>query len=518
VRFPEGGFAGDGQDARTAKLHNPTDIAVGPYGDIFIADTFNQRIRRVDAVTNIITTVAGTGVDTFSGDGGPAQQAALNFPSGIAIDAAGGLLIADTFNHRIRRVDPSNAVIDTIAGGPRGGAGGDGGPARQALLSWPGGVAVSAAGTIYIDDGSGLRSIDPQSGVINLLDANLRAPALAGNILYAIDVQRQVVVRLDEHAGRSETLTQSPNNPSAAALGDGQSSTQAHISAPDDVVVDKKGNFFWIEGTRIRGVDASTGRVRTVVGYNPETATGSDAETTGLGASTISGLTIGPDGSLYATILSEGAIYRVDPMSGRTTVVAFVPSASHISFQGNSSLLVSGDDLYRVNTQTGAVRTLIDVQDNWSITDVGSLPGGEIVYSECDLVDAAYLANVCRIQELLVGGGAPRTLAGGGSRDLAGSTGSASGSLLLDVSAMTVDESGAVFYAEREGAWIRRLNPGTGVVSTVAGSGQQGYGDDLEGAPPASFNAPQGLAAVGTGQLYVADTDNDRIRVITPMR
>ncbi|MEE8062232.1 MAG: HYR domain-containing protein, partial [Gemmatimonadales bacterium] len=149
------GFSGDGGPATTAALNSPFGVAVDAAGNLFIADVINNRIRKVDT-SGIITTVAGNGTVGFSGDGGPATTAALAFPSGVAVDAAGNLFIADQINQRIRKVDTSG-IITTVAGNGTLGFSGDGGPATTAALANPLGVAVDAAGNLFIADSSNQR-------------------------------------------------------------------------------------------------------------------------------------------------------------------------------------------------------------------------------------------------------------------------------------------------------------------------------------------------------------------------
>ena len=117
----EKGFAGDGGPANAALLNGPFDVAFDRAGNLYFSDTFNHRIRRVDAKTGIIATVAGNGEAGYSGDGGPATRAALNEPYGIVLDRAGNIFVADRLNRRVRRVDVASGVITTLAGHRRGG-------------------------------------------------------------------------------------------------------------------------------------------------------------------------------------------------------------------------------------------------------------------------------------------------------------------------------------------------------------------------------------------------------------
>ena len=148
-RIERARFGGDGSPATQAQLYYPSGVALDGAGNLYIADTANHRIRKMDS-SGVITTIAGTGERGFGGDGGPATQARLNRPSGVTVDGAGNVYIADTWNHRIRKMD-SSGVITTIAGTGERGFGGDYGPATQAQLNAPC-VTVDGAGNVYIAD------------------------------------------------------------------------------------------------------------------------------------------------------------------------------------------------------------------------------------------------------------------------------------------------------------------------------------------------------------------------------
>ncbi len=159
------GSSGNGGPATGARLRNPQDVALDSSSNIYIADTNNCRIRKVDAATSIITNYAGTGACGYNGDGAAATSRRLNRPRQLAFDGADNLYVADTGNNRIRRIDKVTGVITTVAGG---GAGGDGGLAVNARLNAPEGVAVNNFGTIYIADSGNnrIRRVDALSGII----------------------------------------------------------------------------------------------------------------------------------------------------------------------------------------------------------------------------------------------------------------------------------------------------------------------------------------------------------------
>ena len=167
------GFAGDGGLATNAKLAFPMGVAVDRNGDIFIADYRNCRIRKIDLKTQIITTIAGTGECASKGDGGPAIQASLNYPSSMTLDDAGNLFFVEGATDRARRIDP-HGVITTYAGTGQKGCGGDGGPATKAALNNPAGVAVDSDGALYISEyvSNRIRRVDPVTHIITTVAGN----------------------------------------------------------------------------------------------------------------------------------------------------------------------------------------------------------------------------------------------------------------------------------------------------------------------------------------------------------
>ena len=205
---------GDGGPATSAELRNPWDVAVDSANNLFIGDRSNVRIRRVDAATGIITTVAGTGFPGFSGDGGLAISAELREPRGVDVDNAGNLFIADLNNFRIRRVDAG--IITTVAGTSSRGFSGDGGLAISAELSNPQDVAVDSAGNLFIADSSNfrIRRVDAATGIIT---------TVAGTGVSGFS-------------------------------GDGGPATSAELRSLGGMAVDSVGNLFMIDFGRVRKV------------------------------------------------------------------------------------------------------------------------------------------------------------------------------------------------------------------------------------------------------------------------
>jgi sugar lactone lactonase YvrE len=222
------GFGGDGGPATDATLHQPYDVRADSRGNLFVADVANHRIRRIGA-DGIITTVAGTGEAGYSGDGGPAREARLHTPYGVFLDARDRLWIADTENHVVRRVD-GDGTITTVAGTGRRGFGGDGGPAREALLDAPQSLWIDAGGRVFVGDehNHAVRVIDPDGTISTLAGdgrpgraedgaagarARLRDPEAVllrpDGTLLVTDGDNGRVVRLDR-AGRLQPFAGAP--------------------------------------------------------------------------------------------------------------------------------------------------------------------------------------------------------------------------------------------------------------------------------------------------------------------
>lgn len=256
------GSTGDNDRAVSAQLNRPSGVAADAAGNVYVADTGNHKVRRIDLAGNIYT-VAGTGARGYSGDNGPAFSAQLDTPGGVALDSAGNLYIADTGNHAIRRVSPDGSIA-TVAGNGTRGSGGDGGPALSARLDSPSALCLDALGTMYIAD-TGNRRIRRVSaadsfgpGVITTFPAgggviwrSLRGVTVdAGSNVYVSDAADQRVYRV-ELTGRITTIAgdglQGFNGESAAGL-------SLRLDTPAGLIVDPAGNIFV--------ADSGNGRLR----------------------------------------------------------------------------------------------------------------------------------------------------------------------------------------------------------------------------------------------------------------
>ena len=283
-----GGGVGDGELATTATLNHPYALAVDSSGDMFIADTLDNRIREVNGTTGVITTVAGTGVAGYSGDSGPATSAELNAPMGIALNSSGQLLfIADSGNATVREVNLATGVISTVAGNGTGGYSGDGGLATSARLSDPTGLTLDSSGNLFIAD--------------------------TGN-----NVIREV------HAA-THTISTFAGNGQRGSSGNGGLATSAKLAAPSAVALDSSGDLFIADtmNNEVREVIAGTGVINLYAGTGVAGDSGDGGAATaaeleqpiGLAVNSVSGL-------LFITDSQNNEIRQVNLGSGVITPVA----------------------------------------------------------------------------------------------------------------------------------------------------------------------------------------------------
>lgn len=427
-------------NATTSQLVGPQGVALDRSGNLYIADSVDQRIRRVDTA-GFMTTIAGTGTQGYAGDGGPAVEAELDTPEGLAVDGLGRVYIADRHNNRIRRID-TEGVITTVAGsGPTGGDGGysgDGGPATSAELYYPAGVAVDGLGDLYIADSSNdrIRRVDT-AGVITTV-------AGTGGL---------------------------------GAAGDGSAATSAELNLPYGVALDAIGNIYIADtnNERVRRVDTA-GVITTIAGTG-STGFGGDG-----GAATGAQLNVP-----YAVTTDGQDVYIADTNNNRIRRVDSAGMITTVAGGGNS-------------------------EDGGLATDAKLLSPQGIVVGELGMYIPDTVGNIGRVWHV-DSAGVIATVAGG--RSIIGDGAGATAAQLGDPLGVAIDALGEIYVADTGYERIRRIDR-TGVITTVAGNGIFGYGGDGSAATAAELSSPGDLAIDGVGNLYIADTSNHRIRRVDP--
>lgn len=319
------GFSGDGGPAAKARLAGPRDVAVDGQGNVYITDQRNSRVRKVSGKT--ITTIAGTGKAGFSGDGGPATAAQLSEPDGIAADAQGNVYIADYGNHRVRKVNPAG-VITTIAGTGKQGFSGDGGPASAAQLDYPNGVGVDGRGNVYIADtgNSRVRRVSA-SGTITTIagtgevrfsgdggratSASLFRPTDvavdgSGN-LYIADFLNYRVRKVSPGG----TITTIAGNGGRDSFGDGGRATAAEL-IPTSLALDRQRNVYIgdFHNDRVRKVTPG-GTITTIAGTGLRGSRGDNGPATAAQLADPNGVAVDTQGNLYIADYGNQRVRKV---------------------------------------------------------------------------------------------------------------------------------------------------------------------------------------------------------------
>ncbi|HEY3129906.1 MAG TPA: IPT/TIG domain-containing protein [Acidobacteriota bacterium] len=497
------GFSGDNGPATAATLNDPSGLAFDAAGNLFIVDQVNARVRKVDIKTGSITTAAGNGIFGFSGDNGPAVLASLSLPGRIAIDLSGNLYIVDRGNGRIRKVDIRTGIITTVAGNGQFGFSGDNGPAIAATFSLPEGIAIDSAGNLFIADtlSHRIRKVDANSGIITTVagsgtagfsgeggpavGAALNSPSglaidLQGNLLIA-DKSNNRIRKLDAQSGRIVTVAGSGVQ---GFSGDNGPASAAALAVPSGIALDAGGNLFIADSAngRMRKVDPATGLITTVAGKDVFSISGDNGPATAAALSSPTGIVFDSANNLLIADTGFNAIRKVDAGNGVISTLS-----------GGNTFGFSGDGGPAINARLGIPYGIaVDGRGNLFITDSFNN----------------------RIRKIASSTGIITTVAGNGLPNFSGDNGPAVASGLSGPSALAFDTAGNLFVADTGNSRIRRIDAATEIISTVAGSGQPGFSGDNGPATAASLNLPYGIAVDTAGNIFIADSFNNRIRKV----
>ncbi|HTW66367.1 MAG TPA: hypothetical protein VME17_17210 [Bryobacteraceae bacterium] len=497
------GYSGDGGPATSAALDFPAGLAVDASGNLYIVDTFNELIRKVTS-DGIISTVAGNGATGFSGDGGLAINASFRFNGvgSIAVDVAGDLFIVDQGNNRIRKVAP-DGIITTVAG--------DG----AAAYSGDGGLATSTGLGLNVDTYTGV-AVDP-----------------AGN-LYIADCANSRIRKVNS-GGIISTLA---GNGTPGFSGDGGTATKAELDFPGALAIDAAGNLYIADeyNARIRKVTPG-GIISTVAGNGTVGYAGDGGLAISAELSIITGVAADSAGNIYAadnlndrirkitaagvigTLAGNGKFRYVGDGGLATSASLNYPSSVAVDPLGNISIADVYNDRVRTVTSGGIIGTSAGNGTVQFSGDGGPGPQAGLFLPFGVAVDAAgdiFVADTdhARIREV-TSGGIINTIAGDGIYGNSGDGGPAANAELDLPVAITTDGSGNLYIADNQNHRIRKVAPG-GIISTVAGNGTQGYAGDGGAAINAELSLPTGVAVDPSGNLFIADSGNDRIRRVTP--
>jgi sugar lactone lactonase YvrE len=533
----------DGTGA-AARFSGPEGVAVDGAGNVFVADYHNNTIRKITP-SGVVTTLAGTAGSSGSADGTGAA-ARFNQPRGVAVDGSGNVFVADSYNNAIRKITP-NGVVTTLAGtaGSYGSADGTGATAR---FNNPSGVAVDGAGNVFVTDynNTTIRKITP-TGVVTTLAGSAGLSGSAdgtgaaarfsdpegvavdgsGNVLVA-DWENNTIRKITP-TGVVTTLAGTAGSYGSA---DGTGAA-ARFLGPSGAAVDTAGNVF------VADSDNNTIRKITPTGVvtTPAGTAGSYGSADGTGAAARfdwpSGVAVDGAGNLFVADASNDTIRKITSSGVVTTLAGSAgysgsadgtgaaarfngPNDVAVDGAGNVFVADSNNNTIRKITSTGVVTTLAGS----AAADPGSADGmgaaARFSYPEGVAVDGA--GNVFVVDywnstiRKVTPAGAVTTFAG--TAGLAGSAdGTGAAARFSALHGVAVDGAGNVFVADTGNNTIRKITS-SGVVTTLAGSA--GYSGSADGTGAAArFNSPDGVAVDGAGNVFVADTDNNAIRKIS---
>ncbi|MGA9529721.1 MAG: hypothetical protein WBS24_16530 [Terriglobales bacterium] len=481
AQYNIGTIAGGGPNglaALSSSIGYADAIAFDSAGNAYIADSWSSRVLEVSASTGNVTVVAGNGAHGYSGDGGPATSATLDGPEGVAVDGSGNIFIADTGNSLIREVTISNGNIQTVAGSVTLGAGysGDGGAATSAQLNFPVGIFLDSSGDIFIAD-----------------SANAAIREVVGTTINTV-------------AGNSSGSCADPTT----ACGDGGPATSAQLDFPEGVFVDTAGNLYI--------ADTYTARVRVV--------------NTGTAPITIATVTI-PAGDIQTI---AGAYYQSE---GGTECGAYISSGAALSTQlcAPSGVAVDNSgDIFFADSYNSVIREIVAGSANVATFagngtpgysgDTGAATSAQLNFPNNLFVDSAgdiYIADTDNyvIREVSASTNDIDTTIGNNTAADSGDGGAAVDAELSTPGGVFVDASANVFIADSFSSVVREVVATNGKIKTVAGDVKNPclVATDLcgDGGPAASaqFDSPSGVALDGAGNIYIADTDDNRIREVT---
>ncbi|GEM_PF-644593 len=541
-------FYGDCSAATNAYLNTSYGMAVDGMGNLFIADTYNNRIRKVDT-NGIITTVAGKSSSGFSGDGGAATNAKLYYPYGVMVDTNGNLFIADTYNHRIRKVD-TNGVITTVAGKSSSGFSGDGGAATNANLYRPQSVAMDGNGNLFIADaynyrvrkvdvygvittiaGNGSTSFSGDNGVATNAGMNPFGVSVDGygDVLIA-DRSNNRIRRVDPYG----IITTVAGTNSYGYGGDGVAATNAPLYYPSGVAMDSYGRILIADtyNNRIRRFgQGPTLALDKLTAANAGNYTLVVSSSYGSVTSTVATLTVLLPPAIVSPLanqtagLGSNATFTVNVTGTAPLVYQWQMNGTNLAGQtgqslnltnaqwsdaGNYQVVITnnyGSITSAVATMTVGLPSAIAGQPTNQIVLVGSNGQLSVVVTGDGPFTYQWRLNGTNLPPIIT------TVAGTSGWGFSGDGGSATNAKLNFPEGVAIDAAGNLFIADYSNNRIRKVDT-NGIITTIAGTGTQGNSGNGGLAVNATLYRPAGVTFDAAGNLYISEYGNGDVRKV----
>ena len=576
------GNSGDGGPASEARFSYPHDLCQDKEGNLYLADCRNYTVRRIDYDAGIITRVAGSGRTGRGGNGGPALEAELDTVSGVAVDDEGNVYLACVQESNIRRVDAKTGTIDIFAGqdgrhyssersasrpkaGSIAGASfridvglslegwhGDGGPARDAAFNHPEHIVFGPTGDLYVCDNNNhrIRKIDMKTGIVTTVLGNGQqgsngdgGPATEASILLpdamGLDVHGNLYVgekggyrvrKVDAETGIVTTLV----GTGVPGFGDeGVPGADSPCNSPEgNIVADPDGTMLWSDCSgRVRKYDGRTGTVTTVAGG---TSVHDGGPATQGFLSSPGGISVGPDKHIYFTDVWSARVRAIDPITGIIRTVAgngarayggdngpdteaYLGHPHDVSVDSRGRIVIADPvygNLRRVD-EDGVIRSIAGTGQQWDKGDGGPAYGASLYQAQSVIHgpnDDIYLGDaIGRIRKIDSATGIITTVAGTGIQGYTGDGGPAVKARIGSPSAIRFDGEGNLYFSDTAYHVVRKVDT-EGIITTAVGCGEAGFSPDGTPATQARLDRPWGLAVSADGVVYVSDPRNNRVR------
>ena len=544
------GFSGDNGLATAAKIGFPGRIAIDDTANVYFADTYNNRIRKISAATGIITTVAGTGTAGYNGDGALATASQLNYPFGVAVDHSGNIYIADSYNNRIRKISATTKLISTVAGTTSSGYNGDNISAITAQLNQPNSVCLDNAGNIYFTDQSNnrVRKVTISTGNISTVAgsgtsgymgdngtaiyAQLNSPsgiALdANNNIYIADLNNHRIRKVTVSTGVITTIA---GNGTGAYVEDGVAATLTSLSLPQDVFVTTAGHVFIADygNGRIRKVNASTGIISTVAGDGSASFAGDNGPATSAKFNMPISIRVDNAGNYFISDYFNRRIRKVtqpvfanNTISGAQTICA----KSSATISGTIPTGCTGVITYTwlnstVSATSGFTPIANSNSQNFTTTNLTQHTWFKrlALTAECsgDTSNAVLVSINFPIGNNVIGKPATISRIVGDFYSSFGFSGDGGNALYAQFNmpiGISTDSAQNIYIADQKNNRIRKINSTNNVISTIVGNSNTYYNGDSILANNANIYYPAGLILDKLGNIYFTEKNN-RIRKVS---